>query len=253
MGAGRVWSTLAGLAAASVVMGSAQAAELKVLCSNGLRAVMQELAPEFETASGHRLTVHYGLAAAFKQQIDAGETFDVLVLTPPLLDDAIKRGLVVGDTRTVIARAGIGLAIRQGAARPDIGSADAFRHTLLDAKSIAYATEGASGSYFVGLIGRLGLTEALSAKLKPQKTGIEVGNAVAGGEVELAVLPISEILPVHGAEVLGPFPAEVQSYVVMTAGVSAAAKDRDAAAALIRFLKDPKVLPVLAKKGMEPA
>jgi molybdate transport system substrate-binding protein len=214
--------------------------------------VMQELAPEFERASGHKVAVRYGLAAAFKQQIDAGEAFDVVVLTPPLIDDAIKRGLVAADTRTVIARAGIGVAIRAGAARPDIATADAFKRTLLAASAIAYAKEGASGSYFVGLLGRLGLADALAAKLKPLPTGVEVGDAIAHGDVELAVLPISEILPVHGAEVLGPFPADTQSYVVMTAGVGAVAKQHDAAVDLIKFLKAPAALPVISKKGMEP-
>jgi molybdate transport system substrate-binding protein len=236
----------------SACAGAAGAAEIKVLCSNGLRAVMQELAPQFERASGHKVAVRYGLAAAFKQQIEAGEVFDLAVLTPPLLDEVIKRGLVVGETRTVIGRAGIGLAIRAGAARPDIGTAEAFKSTLLAAKSVGFAKEGASGAYFAGLIGRLGIADAMGQKLKPMATGVEVGEAVAHGEVELAVLPISEILPIGGAELLAPFPADVQSYVVMTAGVASAAKEHAAAADLIRFLKSPAALPVIAKKGMEP-
>src|SRR5262249_26785667 len=159
-----------------------------------------------------------GLAAAFKQQIDAGETFDVAILTPPPMDDAIKQGRIVADTRTVIARAGIGVAIRAGAARPDLGGAEAFKRALLSAKSIGYAKAGASGVYFAGLVQRLGIAEAIAAKSKVMGTGDEVAEAVAHGEVEMAVLPISEILSVRGIEVAGPFPAEVQSYVVMTAG-----------------------------------
>ena len=243
---------IAVLAVTLMGAGQAGAADITVLCSNGLRAVMQEMAPEFERASGHKLVVRYGLAAAFKQQIDAGEAFDVVVLTPPLIDDAIKRGLVVADTRSVIGRAGIGVAIRAGASRPDIGSTEAFKSALLAAKSVSFAKEGASGAYFAGLIGRLGIADAMSQKLKPMPTGVEVGEAVAHGDVELAVLPISEILPIQGAELLAPFPADVQSYVVMTAGVGAASKERAAAADLIRFLKAPAALPVIAKKGMEP-
>jgi molybdate transport system substrate-binding protein len=243
---------IAVLAVTLMGAGQARAADITVLCSNGLRAVMQEMAPEFERASGHKLVVRYGLAAAFKQQIDAGEAFDVVVLTPPLIDDAIKRGLVVADTRSVIGRAGIGVAIRAGASRPDIGSTEAFTSALLAAKSVSFAKEGASGAYFAGLMGRLGIADAMSQKLKPMPTGVEVGEAVAHGDVELAVLPISEILPIQGAELLAPFPADVQSYVVMTAGVGAASKERAAAADLIRFLKAPAALPVIAKKGMEP-
>ena len=246
------WLACLGAVVGVMSAGAGQAADVTVLCSNGLRAVMQEMAPEFERATGHKLLVRYGLAAAFKQQIDAGEAFDVVVLTPPLIDDAIKRGLVVADTRSVIGRAGIGVAIRAGASRPDIGSTEAFKSALLAAKSVGFAKEGASGAYFAGLIGRLGIADAMSQKLKPMPTGVEVGEAVAHGDVELAVLPISEILPIRGAELLAPFPADVQSYVVMTAGVGAASKERAAAAELIRFLKSPAALPVIAKKGMEP-
>src|SRR3977135_1762128 len=182
---------LAGLAFSWVGTGQAGAAEIKVLCSNGLRAVMQELAPEFERASGHKVLVRYGLAAAFKQQIDAGEAFDVVVLTPPLIDDAIKRGLVVADTRSTIGRAGIGVAIRAGAPRPDIGSAEAFKSALLAAKSVGFAKEGASGTYFAGLLGRLGIADAMRHTLKPMPTGVEGGEAVARRGREPPALPAS--------------------------------------------------------------
>ena len=231
---------------------SVSAAELKVFCSNGLRAVMEELAPQFERASGYKLAVSYGLAAAFKQQIEAGEPFDVVVVTPALLDDMVKQGKVADDDRAVIGRAGIGIAIQAGAARPDISSVEAFKQTLLNAKSIAYAKAGQSGTYFAGLVERLGLTEELKAKMRPQQTGVEVGSAISSGEVDLAVLPISEIMPVKGAEVAGPLPAELQSYVVMAAGVSAGANDHAAAAALVKFLKAPEHMPVIKAKGMEP-
>ena len=244
---GRILAVIGGVAALS---GHAGAAEIQVLCSNGLKAVMQELAPQFERASEHKLVVKYGLAAALKQQIEAGEPFDLAILTPPMMDDVIKQGRVAAETRTVIARAGIGVAIRAGAARPDIGNADAFKRVLLDAKSISYAKAGASGVYFAGLVQRLGIADAITAKARVKTTGDEVGEAVAHGDAELGVLPISEILPVHGIEVLGPFPAELQSYVVMTAGLEANASK--AAADLLKFLKAPGALPVIAAKGMEP-
>jgi molybdate transport system substrate-binding protein len=246
-----MWLALAGLAAA-LGAGGAQAAELKVLCSNGLREVVLELAPEFERASGHKLNLTFGLAAAFKQKIEAGEPFDVVVLTPALLDDTIKQGKVTGDNRAIIARAGNGLAIRAGAPRPDIAGADAFKATLLNAKSIAYAKAGQSGVYFVGLLDRLGIADAVKQKMLPQATGAEVGGAVARGDAELGVLPVSEILPVKGVELLGPFPAALQGYVVMEAGVGAAAKDQGAAAALVKFLKSPEHFSVIKQKGMEP-
>jgi molybdate transport system substrate-binding protein len=242
---------LAGLAVA-FGSGSAQAADLKVLCSNGLREVMLEVAPEFERATGHKLNVTFGLAAAFKQRIEAGEAFDVVVMVPALLDEVVRQGKVTAGSRAVIARAGNGLAIRAGASRPDIATADAFKATLLNARSIAYAKAGQSGVYFVGLIDRLGIADALKAKSLPQATGVEVGAAVASGAAELGVLPVSEILPVKGVELLGPFPAALQGYVVMEAAVGTAAKDAAAAAALVKFLKSPEHVGVIKQKGMEP-
>jgi molybdate transport system substrate-binding protein len=241
----------AGLAAVCA-MGGAHAAEIKVLCSNGLREVMLEVAPQFERASGHKLALTFGLAAAFKQRIEAGEAFDVVVLVPALLDDVVKQGKVAGESRAVIARAGNGLAIRAGAPRPDIRTPDAFKAALLNAKSIAYAKAGQSGVYFVGLLDRLGIADAVKAKSLAQATGVEVGAAVARGDAELGVLPVSEILPVKGVELLGPFPADLQGYVVMEAGLSAAARDQAAAAALVKFLKSPEHFPVIKQKGMEP-
>ncbi len=230
----------------------ASAAELKVLCSNGLRAVMVDLAPQFERASGHKLTITYGLAASFTQQIAAGEAFDVVVVTPPLIDDMVKQGKVADADHAVIARAGIGIAIRAGAARPDISSVAAFKQTLLNAKSIAYAKAGQSGVYFTGLLDRLGIAEDVKDKIRLERSAVEIGAVMAAGGAEVAVQPISEILPEPGVELLGPFPPEIQSYVVVAAGVSAGAKDHAAAAALVKFLKAPEHVPVIKAKGMEP-
>src|SRR5438477_7326749 len=142
------WSSALALAIALPLVFSpadAQAAEIRLLCSNGLREVMEVLAPQFERASGHKLNISFGLAAAFKRQIDAGEVFDMTVLTPPLIDDLIKQGRVVADTRTVIARSGMGLLTRKGGPKPDIATTDAFKRTLVNANTITYPSEGASG------------------------------------------------------------------------------------------------------------
>jgi len=213
---------------------------------------MLDVAPEFERATGHNLNLTFGLAAAFKQRIEAGESFDVVVLVPRLLDDVVKQGKVAADTRAVIARAGAGLAIRAGAPRPDIKTPEAFKAALINAKSIAYAKAGQSGVYFVGLLDRLGIADAVKQKSLAQATGVEIGAAVARGDAELGVLPVSEILPTKGVELLGPFPTALQGYVVMEAGVGAAAKDPAAAAALVKFLKSPEHFPVIKQKGMEP-
>jgi len=229
----------------------ASAAEIKVLCSNGIRAVMKELVPQFEQATKHKVMISYGLSAVLKRQIEAGESFDIAVLTPPLIDDLIKQGKIAGDTRVTLARSGMALAIRAGTTKPDIRTTDALKRTLLASKSISYAREGASGVFFTKLVQRLDLVEALKSKIKLTTTGEEVGASVARGEVEFGVLPVSEILPVLGVEVLGTFPADVQGYVVMVAGVSPSAAQSAAAKELIRFLTAPAAMPVIKKRGME--
>jgi molybdate transport system substrate-binding protein len=230
---------------------AASAAEIKVLCSIGIKAVVEELAPQFEQATKHKLVVTYGLAAALKRQIEAGEPFDVAVLTPPLIDDLIKQGKIAGGTRTVVARSAIALFLRAGARKPDVRTTDALKRTLLEATSITYAKEGASGVFFAELVERLGLADGLKSKLKPTATGEEVGASVARGDAQIGVLPVSEILPVHGVEVLGAFPADVQGYIVMVAGVSSGTTQGAAVNELIQFLTAPAALSVMKQKGME--
>jgi len=241
------------LAVAMVLMSPvvAQAAEIKILCSSGFKAVMEELAPQFERATHHQVVVRYGLAATLKQEIEAGAAFDLAVLTPAAIDDLIGQRKVASDSRTILARSGLGIAIRTGARKPDIATVDAFKRSLLAAKSIAYAKEGASGVAFAALIQRLGIADDLKAKSTLTATGEEVGAAVVRGAAEFGVLPVSEILPVRGAELLGTFPADAQSYIVMVAAVGAGSRDSRAARDLIAFLTAPAALPVMKAKGME--
>ena len=229
----------------------ADAAEVRVLCSNGLKAVMEDLAPQFERATGNKVVVTYGLAAEFKQQIEKGAAFDVAVLTPPLIDDLIKQGKMASDTRAVIARTGLGIMIRAGAHKPDVSTTDAFKRSLLGAKSIAFARVGASGVAFQDLIKRLGIADALQSKLKPTATGEELNDLVVHGAAEYGVLPLSEILPVRGAELGGMFPSDVQSYIVMAAAVGSNAKQGAVGRDLVKFLTAPAALPTIKAKGME--
>ena len=212
---------------------------------------MLEVVPQFEKATKHRVIITYGLSAVLKRQIDAGEAYDVAVLTPPLIDDLIKRGKIADNTRTNIARSGMALAIRVGAIRPDIRTTEAVKRTLLASNSITYAQEGASSGFFNELIQKLVLADALKSKIRLTNTGAEAGALVARGEADLAVLPVSEILPIRGIEVLGTFPAEVQGYIVMVAGVNVATTGNHAPKEFIDFLAAPATLAVLRKKGMD--
>jgi molybdate transport system substrate-binding protein len=230
--------------------GAAQAAEIKVLCSTALKTVMQELVPQFERATGNKVVVEYGGSIPLQRQVEAGEQFDAIFLTIRQLDALIQAGKIAPGTRTAIARSGMAIAIHAGAAKPDIGTVDALKRTVVGAKSIAYAPEGASGVYFMALAKRLGIVDKL--KLKSENGGDAVGEAVASGAAELGILPVSEILPVKGIEVLGEFPKDVQDYVVMIGGVGVGAKQPGVAKELIKFATAPAAVPVIKKKGMTP-
>jgi molybdate transport system substrate-binding protein len=248
-------SVVTGLAVAAAVAAEprlAQGDELRVLSSVGIQAVVEAIAPEFERATGHELTLQFDLASAQKTKIEGGEQFDVAILTPPLLEELVAKGLVAAETRAVVARVGLGFMVRAGAPKPDVSSVDAFKRTLLGASSIAYAPAGASGIAFLATVERLGIAADVAAKAKPGVNGEAVAANVTNGTAAIGVLPISEILPVEGAELGGVFPAEVQTYVVMVAGIGARSSQREAAQELVGFLLAPANASVIRAKGMEP-
>lgn len=238
--------------AALLPMSSVRAADVKVLASNGVKATLEELAPAFERETGHKLVIEFGLAAALKRQIEAGAAFDLAILTSAGIDDLAKQGKVDGGARVPIARSGVGIGIRKGAPRADIGSADALKRTLLAAKSISWAKEGASGVYFASVLERMGIADQMKPKVVLAPSGTEVGKLVAGGEVEYGVILVNELMAAPGVEVLGPLPAELQSYTVFHAGVGAASKNAAASKALMQFLTTPSSRAVFKAKGQEP-
>ena len=189
----------------SALLGSstADAAEIHVLCSNGFKAVMEDLAPQFERATANVVRVTYGLSAELSRRIQGGEPFDLAILTPELIEGLAREGRVAADSRT-LARSPIALAMKQGAARPDLGTDDSLRRALLGATSIAYAREGASASHFLAVLQQLGLSETLRSRVVALASGAAVGASVSRGEAELGVLPVSEIMPIAGIEIAGP-------------------------------------------------
>lgn len=249
----KIGSAFAALVVALMMMltQGLSAAEIRVLSVQPLKPFMEELGPQFERTMGHTLTIKYDVSAALKRQIDAGETFDVALILPAIIDDLLKQGKVAAGTRTDISRAAIGVAVKKGSPNPDISSTEAFRLTLLNAKSIAYSGEGASGIYFKSVLERLGIAAELMPKLKPFASSAVVPS-VAKGEVELAVISPPAILADPGAQLVGILPKELQNYVVYTAGVSAAAKDADAAKSLLKYLTTPAAMSVMKSKGLEP-
>jgi molybdate transport system substrate-binding protein len=221
-----------------------------VLSSVGIKTVLDVLGPQFERATKHTVKTTFDLASVLKTRIEGGEPFDVAILTAPMVDDLIAKGKIASASRTEVARVGLGLMIRAGAAKPDVSTVDAFRKTLLGAKSITYVTTGASGVAFVATIEKMGIADAIKAKAKPVASGEQVNANILSGAADLAVLPISEILPVKGAEVGGVFPSAVQTYVVMTAGVNASSRSA-VAREFIAYLMQAPNSAVVRDKGME--
>lgn len=245
---------MAGLAVAMLLMHpqSGHAAEIKVMSGTGPRAAVRELVVQFERASGHTVAIQFHVNAEVKRKIDGGETFDATVLNPEVLDELIREGKVSAASRASIGRAGVGVAVRAGAPRPDIASVEGFRKTLLAAKSVAFPGEGASGRYFVSLLDRLGIADEMKPKLKPMPASDAV-EIVGRGEAEMVVVVMPRMSGVPGIDIAGPLPAELQTYIGFAAGVSTAAKEPDAAQALVRFLSSPEAAAVLKAKGIEPA
>ena len=232
---------------------AAHAAEVKVMTSVALKSVLDELAPVFEKATGHKLTISYDLAAVQKKRVLDGESADVIMLTRAMMEDLKKQSKVAGDLRNV-AGTPVAIAARAGAPKPDISTVEALKKTLLAARSIVYADPakgGLSGVVFARALERLGITEQMKQKtiLVP---GAQASDMVAKGEAELGVGQASEIVPVKGVQLVGPLPGELGSLTLFTAAAGVTTKSPDAAKAFIDFLTGPQVAPKLRAKGFEP-
>jgi molybdate transport system substrate-binding protein len=250
--------TRAGLIAGTilgVVMGvqSSSAAEVKVLTAGAFKQVVLAVVPEFEKQTGHKVTVDNDTVGGLTKKIEGGETFDVVVLTPAAVDELTKKGKIADGTKAVLARVGVGVMVKAGAPVPDVSTVDAFKRALLDAKSVSYidpASGGSSGIYVANLLQKLGIADQIKPKEKLKKGGY-VADLIKSGEAELGIHQISEIVPVKEVTLVGPLPAEIQNYTTYAAGVSTAAKDSEAAKALIKALSGPAAAAVLKEKGMD--
>lgn len=228
-------------------------AEIRVICSNGIKGAMDKLIPQYEHSSGKHISIQYGASALLKKTIEGGESFDLAILTPAVIDDLIKDGKIASGTHTDIARADLGVGVRAGAPKTDISTSDAMKGRLLAAKSITFAKEGAATPAINNMFDRLGIAADLKSKIVFQPVGGNAEEAVARGDNELVFGPVSEILPVHGVEVLGKFPSEFQSPLIMTAGLGANAENAEGAKAFVKFLTSSPAMPAIKASGMEPA
>jgi len=235
--------------------GESSAAEVKILTAGAFKPVVMALAPAFEQQSGHKLVIDNDTAGGLLRRIGGGEAFDVAVLTPAAVKELVGAGKITAGTPANLARTSVGVAVKDGAAKPDIATVAAFRATVLAAGRVAYidpAAGGSSGIYISKLFETMGIAVAVKAKAVLVPGGL-VAQKLVTGDADLAIHQISEILAVKGATLVGPLPREIQNYTTYTGGLGAGSMQPDAAKALLAFLGGDAAKRVLADKGMEPA
>jgi molybdate transport system substrate-binding protein len=230
---------------------AATAADLTVLAGGSMTASLRDLGPRFEQATGHKLAFRFAGTPELIKLATSGAPFDLGVVPVDVMKDAGARATFAAAPPVDIARVGYGVAVRAGAPKPDVGTPDALRAALLKAQSITFYPESAAGNYVMRTFERLGIREAMMAKLKPQAGPGDIAKAVASGEAELGVF-LMNVLAAPGVELAGPFPAELQNELVFVGAVAAKTQNADAARAFVDFLKAPEAAAVLKAKGLTP-
>ena len=245
------WSSLM-VAAVALVSGVASAAEIKVLSTQATEQSYRELVPQFEKATGHKVTTIFTGTLDADKRVAANEQHDLLIMSQSSIDAHVKGGKVAQGSRVDLARSGVAVGVKAGARKPDISSVDALKRTILNAKSIGYST-GPSGNYIIALFEKLGVLEQVKPKMKQTATGVFVGSIIASGDVEIGFQQVSELSQYEGVDYVGPLPAQVQNYTTFSSGILSNAKEAEAARALVRYITSPQAGAVYRKRGMEPA
>jgi molybdate transport system substrate-binding protein len=232
----------------------ARAAELKWLAPVAMKAAASEMAPKFEQASGHKVKIEYATVGAITERLRKGEAADVAIVSGQQIDELLKEGKIAAGSRAEVAKVGFALLIRKGAKKPNIGTVDAFKSTLLAAKTFSYndpALGGPSGAYSAKLMDRLGIAAAIKPKLKLLPAGGAVAEAIAKGDIEMGITVASDAVNYPGVEIAGAMPAELQSYSIYAAGIVAGGKQAAAAKALTAYLTSPAAAAIFKAKGFE--
>ena len=238
--------------AAALLSGTAQAADTSCLCSVALKEAYLELLPQFEKESGHKVATAWSGTTDMMKRLKAGEVFDMVLIAANSLEELVDTGKIMAGSRVDIASSGVGVAVRSGAQKPDISSAEALKRALLAAKTIGIST-GPSGVYLTELFARMGVLDELKPKFKVPPSGAPVGELVAKGEAEIGFQQVSELVHVRGVDYVGPLPAEIQRITTFSAGIHPDAKEPEAAQAWMRFLSSAEAAPILRRHGLEPA
>ena len=240
--------------ACCLVSAAAQAADIKVLAGSGVQPVMAELVPKFEASSGHKVTFDWGTVGGMAERVRQGEAADVVIAAGPQIEALEKVGKVVAGSRTDLAKAGVGVFVRKDAAKPDIGSVDAFKRAMLAAKSIGWNDPAAGAPvsiYMLVLFERLGIAAEMKDRTVTFKQRSERFEAVARGDVEIGFNQVSEILAAPGVDLVGPLTPAIQHYTLFTAAIVASSKEQDASRALLRFVSSPDARAVMKAKGFD--
>jgi len=233
-----------------MLSGLAQAAEIKVLASGAIKEAAIELIPQFEKASGNKVAVTWAGTVDIKKKIAAGETFDLVIIASPEMDTFAKDSKVVAGSKVDLVKSSVGVAVKAGAAKPELKSGDDLKKALLAAKSVGYST-GPSGVYMQSLFEKMGIADQVKAKSKVNGPGIPVATSLRDGSAEIGFQQVSELIHEPGIQFLGPIPADVQHITVFSSAVQAGAKEMGGAKALQSFLTAPAAVPVMKKHGLE--
>ena len=250
-----MWSKTAAVAGCLGVMLAAStvnAAEVNVIASTAMREVLEELVPMFERASGHKVAVSFQSGAVLPVKVKEGAQADLVVTTPETIGDLVKEGKVVAGTRADFVLSGAGVAVRAGAPKPDISTPEAFKAALLAAKSVGYS-QGPSGVHFMATMVRLGIADQIKAKGVVPPLGQRVGALIAKGDAEIGVQQVTELLLIPGIDFVGPLPKELQANIIYATATPSTAKEKEATAALVKFISSEPALPIIRKLGLEPA
>ena len=239
------------LGLALLPLATAKAVELKVIAGGSLTSLLNDLGPQFEKASGHKLIIHFDSTPNIVARVNSGTPFDLAIVPIDVFKDAAAKAHFVPGPTIDIARVGYGVAVRTGATKPDVSTPDTLKKTLLDASSISFVPSSAAGAYVIRVFERLGIAEQMKAKTKAQAGPPQIAPAVAKGEAELGVF-LTNVLIAPGVELAGAFPADLQQELVFTAAVAADSQEADAAQALIRFLTTPAAAATIKAGGMNP-
>ena len=242
---------VAAVCAGAVMATCAGAAEIKVLSTQATQEAYQELVAQFEKASGHKVTTTFTGTVNVQKRLAGGETYDMIIMAAPAIDEQIKLGRAVAGSRVDFASSGTGMAVRKGAAKPDIGTVDALKKTLLSAKSIGYST-GPSGLYMLTVFEKMGIAEQVKGKLKQTPSGVYVGTLIATGETEVGFQQISELVHFDGIDYVGPLPGDLQRMTMFSTGIHTGATQAEAARALVKHITAPAAAATIRKHGLEP-